>query len=62
MKKNPSNTPFIPIKQAIDEIRQGHFLILLDDENRENEGDFVIAADKITPEAIGSLWRVMAAV
>lgn len=57
MKKNPSNTPFISVKQAIDEIRQGRFLILLDDENRENEGDFVIAADKITPKAINFMAR-----
>jgi 3,4-dihydroxy 2-butanone 4-phosphate synthase/GTP cyclohydrolase II len=49
--------PFITVKQAIEEIHQGRFVILLDDENRENEGDLVIAADKITPEAINFMSR-----
>lgn len=45
-------TKFIPIEQALNELRQGRMIILVDDENREQEGDLVIAADKITPEAI----------
>ncbi len=36
----------------IDDIRQGKMVILMDDEDRENEGDLIIAAEKITPEAI----------
>ena len=38
------------IEQAIEDIREGKFVIVVDDEDRENEGDFIIAAEKITPE------------
>ena len=41
-----------PIRQAIADIAAGRMVILVDDEDRENEGDLVIAADKCTPEAI----------
>jgi 3,4-dihydroxy 2-butanone 4-phosphate synthase/GTP cyclohydrolase II len=44
--------PFHKIEEAVTEIRQGKMVILVDDEDRENEGDFVIAAEKVTPEAI----------
>ena len=40
------------IKEAIEDFRQGKFLIVIDDEDRENEGDFIIAAEKATPEKI----------
>jgi 3,4-dihydroxy 2-butanone 4-phosphate synthase/GTP cyclohydrolase II len=40
------------ITDAIEDIRQGRMVILVDDEDRENEGDLVIAAEKVTPEAI----------
>ncbi|MFH4968933.1 3,4-dihydroxy-2-butanone-4-phosphate synthase [Gaetbulibacter sp. M240] len=40
------------IQEAIEDIRQGKVIIVVDDENRENEGDFVAAADKVTPEMI----------
>lgn len=40
------------IEEAIDEIRKGNFIIVVDDEDRENEGDLVIAAECITPEKI----------
>jgi 3,4-dihydroxy 2-butanone 4-phosphate synthase/GTP cyclohydrolase II len=43
---------FDAIEDAIGEIRAGRMVILIDDEDRENEGDFVIAAEKVTPEAI----------
>ena len=39
-------------EEAIEAIRQGKFVILVDDEHRENEGDLVIAAEKITAEAV----------
>ncbi|EAS44422.1 bifunctional 3,4-dihydroxy-2-butanone-4-phosphate synthase/GTP cyclohydrolase II [Photobacterium profundum] len=39
-------------KEIIDDIRQGKMVILMDDEDRENEGDLIIAAEKITPEAV----------
>ncbi len=40
------------IEEAIEDIRQGRMIIVVDDENRENEGDFIAAADLITPEII----------
>ncbi len=40
------------IEEAIEDFKQGKFLIVVDDEDRENEGDFIIAAEKITPEAV----------
>jgi 3,4-dihydroxy 2-butanone 4-phosphate synthase/GTP cyclohydrolase II len=44
--------PFASISDAIDDFRQGKILVVVDDEDRENEGDLTIAADLITPEAI----------
>jgi 3,4-dihydroxy 2-butanone 4-phosphate synthase/GTP cyclohydrolase II len=43
---------FAPIEQAIDAIRDGKMIIVVDDEDRENEGDLTIAAEKITPAAV----------
>ena len=43
---------FVTIEEALEEIRQGHILLVVDDEDRENEGDLVLAADKTTPEAV----------
>jgi 3,4-dihydroxy 2-butanone 4-phosphate synthase/GTP cyclohydrolase II len=40
------------IEEAIEDFREGKFLIVVDDEERENEGDFIIAAEKITPEKV----------
>ncbi|PIU55706.1 MAG: bifunctional 3,4-dihydroxy-2-butanone-4-phosphate synthase/GTP cyclohydrolase II, partial [Chloroflexi bacterium CG07_land_8_20_14_0_80_51_10] len=45
------------IPEAIDDIRAGKFVIVVDDEGRENEGDLVIAAEKIAPEAINFMAR-----
>ncbi len=47
-----TDSPFSPIEQAFDDLRQGRFIILVDDEDRENEGDLVIAAQHATPDAI----------
>ena len=44
--------PHITIEQAIEEVKAGRHLIIVDDEDRENEGDLVIAAEKATPEAV----------
>src|ERR1700760_4107128 len=44
--------PFASIPEAIEDFRQGKILIVIDDEDRENEGDLTIAAEHITPEAI----------
>ncbi|MDQ8039783.1 MAG: GTP cyclohydrolase II [Rickettsiella sp.] len=43
---------FSTIHRALEDLRQGKMIILFDDENRENEGDLVLAADKVTPDAI----------
>ena len=44
--------PFISVPEAIEEIRAGRILVVVDDEDRENEGDLTIAAEKVTPEII----------
>jgi len=44
--------PFVSIPQAIEEIRAGRVIIVVDDEDRENEGDLTIAAEKVTPEIV----------
>ncbi len=43
---------FNEIPEAIEEIKQGRIIIVVDDEDRENEGDFIMAAEKATPEAV----------
>ena len=45
------------IEEALDDFREGKFLIVVDDEDRENEGDFIIAAEKITPEAVNFMLK-----
>ena len=40
------------IEDAIKDFAEGKFLIVVDDEDRENEGDFIVAAEKITPEKV----------
>lgn len=45
------------VEQALDEIRAGKMVILVDDEDRENEGDLVMAADQVTPEAINFMAK-----
>src|SRR3954468_5333184 len=52
-----TQTPFATIEEAIDEIRQGRMVVVCDDENRENEGDLVIAAQFATPEAINFMAK-----
>ncbi len=44
--------PFASIPEAIEETRAGRMLVVVDDEDRENEGDLTIAAEKVTPEII----------
>ena len=43
---------FVPIPEAVDELRDGRMIVVVDDEDRENEGDLTIAAESITPEII----------
>lgn len=45
------------IEEALDDFREGKFVIVVDDEDRENEGDFIIAAEKITPEAVNFMLK-----
>ncbi len=49
--------PIAKIETALDDIRQGKMVILVDDEDRENEGDLVIAAEHVTPEAINFMAK-----
>lgn len=51
------NSPFARIEDAINELRAGRMIILVDDEDRENEGDFVMAAEHVTAEAITRMTR-----
>ena len=59
----PSSTPdhksphIATIQEAIEEIRAGRMIILMDDEDRENEGDLCMAAEKVTPEAINFMAK-----
>jgi 3,4-dihydroxy 2-butanone 4-phosphate synthase/GTP cyclohydrolase II len=48
----PGATPFATVEQAIEDIRAGKFVVVVDDADRENEGDLTIAAQFVTPEAI----------
>lgn len=48
---------FSAIEEAIEAIKKGEIIIVVDDENRENEGDFVSAAEKITPQTINFMAR-----
>ena len=51
------SSPFARIEDAVEAIRDGRMIIVVDDEDRENEGDLTIAAEKITPEAINFMAR-----
>ncbi|NOY39552.1 MAG: bifunctional 3,4-dihydroxy-2-butanone-4-phosphate synthase/GTP cyclohydrolase II [Nitrospirae bacterium] len=52
-----SKYKFNTIEEAIEDIRQGKIIILVDDEDRENEGDLCIAAEKVTPETINFMAK-----
>ena len=56
-KQRRKPSPFASIDEAIDAIRNGEMIIVVDDEDRENEGDLTIAAEKITPAAINFMAR-----
>jgi 3,4-dihydroxy 2-butanone 4-phosphate synthase/GTP cyclohydrolase II len=56
-KGSRKHSPFASIDEALAAIRAGKMIIVVDDENRENEGDFTMAASKITPEAINFMAR-----
>src|SRR6202162_6142961 len=49
--------PFSSIAEAIEDFRAGRMLVIVDDEDRENEGDLCIAAEKVTPEVINFMAK-----
>ena len=51
------NFRFNTIEEAIEDFKEGKFLIVVDDEDRENEGDFIIAAEKVTPEKVNFMLK-----
>ena len=54
-------SPFASIPEAVEDIRAGRIVIVVDDADRENEGDLIMAAEKVTPEAIAFMVRHRAA-
>jgi 3,4-dihydroxy 2-butanone 4-phosphate synthase / GTP cyclohydrolase II len=54
---NDQHIPFATVEEALEEIRQGRQIVLVDDEDRENEGDLTMAAEKVTPEAINFMAK-----
>lgn len=57
MKRDDKDTPFDPVEIAIQAVAEGRLVIVTDDEDRENEGDLVMAASKATPETINMMIR-----
>src|SRR5438045_9167852 len=51
------DSPFCSIETAIEEIRAGRMVVVVDDEDRENEGDLTLAAETVTPEAINFMAK-----
>ena len=49
--------PFTDVPSAIDDIRAGRMVVVIDDEDRVNEGDLTLAAEKVTPEAINFMAK-----
>ena len=49
--------PFTDVPTALEEVRAGRMIVVVDDEDRENEGDLTLAAEKVTPEAINFMAR-----
>lgn len=56
--KTENTRPLDTIESALNELRSGRMIIVVDDEDRENEGDFVMAADMITPEAVNFMATI----
>jgi len=52
-----ATSPFTDVKSAVEEIRAGRMVVVVDDEDRENEGDLTMAAEKITPEAVNFMAK-----
>ena len=56
-RRTRRKSPFAPIDDAVNAFRAGEMIIVVDDEDRENEGDLTMAASKVTPEAINFMAR-----
>jgi 3,4-dihydroxy 2-butanone 4-phosphate synthase/GTP cyclohydrolase II len=54
---SPSRSPFASIEEAIEAFRDGRMIIVVDDEDRENEGDLTVAAEKVTPDIINFMAK-----
>ena len=54
---SPKTASFYPIDEIIDEIRAGRMVVIVDDEDRENEGDLIMAAEKVRPQDINFMIR-----
>jgi len=52
-----AESPFTDVATAIEEVRSGRMIVIVDDEYRENEGDLMLAAEKVTPEAINFMAK-----
>ena len=52
-----THSPFCDVETALEEIRAGRMVVVIDDEDRENEGDLTMAAEKITPDAINFMAK-----
>jgi 3,4-dihydroxy 2-butanone 4-phosphate synthase/GTP cyclohydrolase II len=57
MRRSSKEMPLITIEEAIKEIKAGRMVVLVDDEDRENEGDLTMAAEAVTPEAINFMSK-----
>jgi len=57
LRPDRSSRHIVPVEEAIAEIRAGRMIVLMDDEDRENEGDLCMAAEKVTPDAINFMAK-----
>ena len=57
MESDKKTSSIITVEEAVEFVRGGRMIIIVDDEDRENEGDFMIAAEKVTPEAVNFMAR-----
>jgi 3,4-dihydroxy 2-butanone 4-phosphate synthase/GTP cyclohydrolase II len=57
MPQDNEPVSFSPISEVLEDLRQGKMIVLVDDEDRENEGDLVCAAEKTTPEIINFMAK-----
>ena len=57
MNSSLQPVPISPVEDIVAEMRAGRMVVLVDEEDRENEGDLVLASDHVTPEAINFMAR-----